>query len=495
MLNKNILNHAILSCKHHRDLDKKTIKEFIPGYKLMENAGVEIFKIIKKEFKKQNKIKILCGPGNNGGDGFVVAKLLKENGYLNVDLFCLVSKKELKGDAKLAAKSFNGKLKSFSNFKVSNDDLIIDGLFGSGLKKNISGNLKKIIKKINLKKPYCISIDIPSGINGDTGEIQGIALQSNDTITFTRKKPGHLLSPGKEYCGNLIIVDIGIKLENLEFKPKIFENHPDIWKNNFPWPNQKSHKYTRGYALIICGEKMTGASRLAARGAARIGCGLICLGVPRKAFNIYATENPIALIEEVEDEKDLNNLFKDKRINTILIGPGLGISHKKLKIILKIIKEKERIIVLDADALKNNFKKIILKNRTKIVITPHQGEFSQVLKSLKIKNNKNKFLSANEFVKKTKINLILKGNTTIISSQDGRVSINTNTSPFLATGGSGDVLAGMITGLIAQKMDIFNACCAAVWIHGEIGKLKGPGLIAEDLPEVIPKVLKKIKKI
>jgi len=495
MLNKNILNHAILSCKHHRDLDKKTIKEFIPGYKLMENAGVEIFKIIKKEFKKQNKIKILCGPGNNGGDGFVVAKLLKENGYLNVDLFCLVAKKELKGDAKLAAKSFNGKLKSFSNFKVSNDDLIIDGLFGSGLKKNISGNLKKIIKKINLKKPYCISIDIPSGINGDTGEIQGIALQSNDTITFTRKKPGHLLSPGKEYCGNLIIVDIGIKLENLEFKPKIFENHPDIWKNNFPWPNQKSHKYTRGYALIVCGEKMTGASRLAARGAARIGCGLICLGVPRKAFNIYATENPIALIEEVEDEKDLNNLFKDKRINTILIGPGLGISHKKLKIILKIIKEKERIIVLDADALKNNFKKIILKNRTKIVITPHQGEFSQVLKSLKIKNNKNKFLSANEFVKKTKINLILKGNTTIISSQDGRVSINTNTSPFLATGGSGDVLAGMITGLIAQKMDIFNACCAAVWIHGEIGKLKGPGLIAEDLPEMIPKVLKKIKKI
>ena len=495
MLNKNILNHAILSCKHHRDLDKKTIKEFIPGYKLMENAGVEIFKIIKKEFKKQNKIKILCGPGNNGGDGFVVAKLLKENGYLNVDLFCLVAKKELKGDAKLAAKSFNGKLKSFSNFKVSNDDLIIDGLFGSGLKKNISGNLKKIIKKINLKKPYCISIDIPSGINGDTGEIQGIALQSNVTITFTRKKPGHLLSPGKEYCGNLIIVDIGIKLENLEFKPKIFENHPDIWKNNFPWPNQKSHKYTRGYALIVCGEKMTGASRLAARGAARIGCGLICLGVPRKAFNIYATENPIALIEEVEDEKDLNNLFKDKRINTILIGPGLGISHKKLKIILKIIKEKERIIVLDADALKNNFKKIILKNRTKIVITPHQGEFSQVLKSLKIKNNKNKFLSANEFVKKTKINLILKGNTTIISSQDGRVSINTNTSPFLATGGSGDVLAGMITGLIAQKMDIFNACCAAVWIHGEIGKLKGPGLIAEDLPEMIPKVLKKIKKI
>ena len=400
MLNKNILNHAILSCKHHRDLDKKTIKEFIPGYKLMENAGVEIFKIIKKEFKKKNKIKILCGPGNNGGDGFIVAKLLKENGYLNVDLFCLVSKKELKGDAKLAAKSFNGKLKSFSNFKVSNDDLIIDGLFGSGLKKNISGNLKKIIKKINLKKPYCISIDIPSGINGDTGEIQGIALQSNDTITFTRKKPGHLLSPGKEYCGNLIIADIGIKLENLGFKPKIFENHPDIWKNNFPWPNQKSHKYTRGYALIVCGEKMTGASRLAARGAARIGCGLICLGVPRKAFNIYATENPIALIEEVEDEKDLNNLFKDKRINTILIGPGLGISDKKLKIILKIIKEKERIIVLDADALKNNFKKIILKKRTKIVITPHQGEFSQVLKSLKIKNNKNKFLSANEFVKK-----------------------------------------------------------------------------------------------
>ena len=217
MLNKKILNHAILSCKNHRDLDRRTIKELVPGFKLMENAGKQIFKIIKKKFKKQKKIKILCGPGNNGGDGFVVAKLLKEYGYLNVDLFCLVSKKELKGDANLAAKSFNGRLESFSNFKVTKDDLIIDGLFGSGLKKNISGNLKKIIKKINLKKPHCISIDIPSGINGDNFEIHGIALQSNEKITFNKKKPGHLLSPGKEYCGNLIIVDIGIKLENLGF--------------------------------------------------------------------------------------------------------------------------------------------------------------------------------------------------------------------------------------------------------------------------------------
>jgi len=493
MLKKNILNYAILSCKNHRDLDKKTIKKFISGYTLMENAGKVIFKIIKKKFKKQKKIKILCGPGNNGGDGFVVAKLLKEDGYLNINLFCLVTKKKLKGDAKLAAKKFGDNFKSFSNFKISSNDVVIDGIFGSGLKKNISGNLKKIIEKINLKKPYCISIDVPSGINGDTGQVQGVAVKSNDTITFTRKKIGHLLSPGKEYCGNIIVTDIGVNLEKLLFKPHIFENHPDNWKNKFPWPNQKSHKYTRGFTLIICGEKMTGASRLAARGVARIGCGLLCLGVPKKSFDIYSIENPIALIETVDDENDLNNLLKDKRINTILIGPGLGINKKKLKLILKIIKEKKRIVVLDADALKNNFKKILSENKTKIVITPHDGEFTQVLKSLNIKKKKNKLIAATEFVKKTKINLILKGNTTIICSQDGRISINTNTSPFLATGGSGDVLAGMITGLISQKMDIFNACCAAVWIHGEIARMKGPGLIAEDIPEMIPKVLKKLK--
>ena len=494
MLKKNILNYAILSCKNHRDLDKKTIKKFISGYTLMENAGKVIFKIIKKKFKKQKKIKILCGPGNNGGDGFVVAKLLKEDGYLNINLFCLVTKKKLKGDAKLAAKKFGDNFKSFSNFKISSNDVIIDGIFGSGLKKNISGNLKKIIEKINLKKPYCISIDVPSGINGDTGQVQGVAVKSNDTITFTRKKIGHLLSPGKEYCGNIIVTDIGVNLEKLLFKPHIFENHPDNWKNKFPWPNQKSHKYTRGFTLIICGEKMTGASRLAARGVARIGCGLLCLGVPKKSFDIYSIENPIALIETVDDENDLNNLLKDKRINTILIGPGLGINKKKLKLILKIIKEKKRIVVLDADALKNNFKKILLKNRTKIVITPHEGEFTQVLKDLNIKNNKNKLSLAIKFVKKTKINLILKGNTTIICSQDGQISINTNSSPFLATGGSGDVLAGMITGLISQGMNIFEACCASVWIHGEIAKIKGPGLIAEDLPEMIPNVLKKLKK-
>ena len=239
---------------------------------------------------------------------------------------------------------------------------------------------------------------------------------------------------------------------------------------------------------------MTGASRLAARGAARIGCGLLCLGVPKKSLDIYSTENPIALIEIVDDEKDLKNLLKDKRINTILIGPGLGISDKKLKLILKVIKEKKKVVVLDADALKNNFKKIISEKRTEIVITPHEGEFLQVLKDLKIKNKeKNKLSTTREFIKKTKINLILKGNKTIICSQDGQISINTNTSPFLATGGSGDVLAGMITGLISQGMDIFDACCASVWIHGEIARIKGPGLIAEDLPEMIPNVLKKIK--
>jgi len=493
MLKKNILNHVLLSCKNHRDLDKKTIKKFVPGYKLMENAGEVIFKIIKKKFKKQKKIKILCGPGNNGGDGFVVAKLLKKNGFFNIDLFCLVKKKQLKGDAKIAAKQFNGNLKNFSNLKISRYDLIVDGIFGSGLKKNISGNLKRIIKKINTIKPYCISIDVPSGINGDTGEIQGIALKSNKTITFTGKKPGHILSPGKEYCGNVVVEDIGIDLKKLLFKPYIFENHPNIWKSKFPWPNKVSHKYTRGFALIVCGEKMTGATRLAARGAARIGCGLLCLGVPKKSFNIYATENPIALIETIDKDKDLNKILKDKRINTILIGPGLGISKKKLNYILKAISDKKRIVILDADALKNNFKKILSKNKTKLVITPHQGEFSHILKNLKIKKINNKISAVTDFVKKTKINLILKGNATIICSQDGRISINTNTSPFLATGGSGDVLSGMITGLIAQDMEIFDACCAAVWIHGEIAKKKGEGLISEDLPEIIPNVLKKIK--
>ena len=494
MLKKIITNHAVLSCKDHRELDKNTIKKFIPGYKLMENAGKTVFNVIKKKFKKQKKIKILCGPGNNGGDGFVVAKLLKENCFQNVDIFCLVSKSKLKGDAKIVADKFNVNLKSFKDFKISNNDLIIDGIFGSGLKKNISGKLKKIIEKINSIKPYCISIDVPSGINGDTGEIQGVAIKSNETITFTRKKPAHLISPGKEYCGKIIVKDIGINLEKLFFKPHIYENHPNLWKSKFPWPNHKSHKYTRGFTLIICGEKMTGASRLAARAAARIGCGLLCLGVPKKSFDIYSIENPIALIETIDNEKDLNNLLKDKRINTILIGPGLGINETKLKLILRVIKEKNKVIILDADALKNNFNKVVSKNRTKIVITPHEGEFSQVLKSLKIKRKKNNLLSATHFVHKTKINLILKGNIAIISCQDGRTIINNNTSPFLATGGSGDVLSGMVTGLISQGMNIFDACSASVWIHGEIAKLKGPGLIAEDLPEMIPKVLKKLKK-
>ncbi|PPR34247.1 MAG: Bifunctional NAD(P)H-hydrate repair enzyme Nnr [Alphaproteobacteria bacterium MarineAlpha6_Bin3] len=493
MLKKNIYDHTVLTCKDHTDLDKKTIKKFMSGYKLMENAGKIIFEIIKKKFNKNKNIKILCGSGNNGGDAFIVAKLLKENGFKNIELFCLITKNKLKGDAKLAAEKININIQNISNLKITKGNLIIDGLLGSGLNKNIAGNLKKIIEKINSKNHYCISIDIPSGINGDTGEIKGVAVKSDLTITFTKKKPGHLISPGKEYSGDVIVKNIGIDLKKLFFKPRIYENNPNIWKKDFPWPNQNSHKYTRGFTLIICGEKITGASRLAARGAARIGCGLLCLGVPKKSFNIYATENPIALIETIDDEADLKNILKDKRINTILIGPGLGVNKKKLNLILKVIKDKKRIVVLDADALKNNFKKIAEKSNSEIIVTPHYGEFSKILKNLKIKKTNDNLSLAKKFVKKTKYNLLLKGNSTIISSNDGKIVINTNSSPFLATGGSGDVLAGMITGLIAQGMKIFESCCAATWIHGEIAKKLGPGLIAEDLPDMIPKILKKLK--
>ena len=474
---KKISKYAILTCNNHQELDKKTIKKFIPGNILMENAGKAIFKKIKNKFDKKKRIKILSGPGNNGGDGIVLARLLKEDGFKHVYLFCIVSKNKLKGDARIAADKFNEKFNSFNDFRVSNNDLIIDSIFGSGLKKNISGSIKRIIEKVNSRKPYCISVDIPSGINGDTGQVQGVALKCKETITFTRKKPGHLLFPGSEHSGNIKVEDIGINLERLSFKPIIFENHPDNWINKFPWPNQKSHKYTRGFSLIICGDKMTGASRLAARGAARIGCGLLCLGVPKKTFDIYSTENPIALIENIDDENELSKLLKDKKIDTILIGPGLGVSKKKLKLILNVIKYKKKIIVLDADALKNNFRKILLKNKTKIIITPHEGEFSNVLKKIKLKNNKiDKLFTTINFTKKTKLNLILKGSKTIICSREGRISINTNSSPFLATGGSGDVLAGMVTGLLAQGMDIFNACCASVWIHGEIARINSPPL-------------------
>ena len=492
MLKNKISRNAILYSKNHIDADKKTIKKFMSGQKLMQNAGKCIFHSLKKESKKRN-IKILCGPGNNGGDGYIAASLLDKADF-NIEVYSSISEKKLKGDAKTAASKWRGPIKNISNFTASKNDLIIDGLFGSGLKKNISGNIKKVIKKINLKKLDCVSIDIPSGIDGDTGEIKGIAIKAKKTITFTRKKPGHLLNPGYDYSGIVQIMNIGINLEKLSFKPLILENNPDNWIKNFPWPDATSHKYTRGYALIIGGEKMTGATRLAVRGAGRIGCGLLCLGVPKESFDIYSSENPICLVEIVDTQKDLKTLLNDDRINTVLIGPGLGISKKKLDYIHQIIKTKKRKTVLDADALKNNFKTILSKIKGTVVITPHEGEFSKVLKNLKIKKIPgDKLSNALKFAKKTKLYLILKGYSTIICSPNGKASIDRNSSPFLATGGSGDVLSGMITGLLAQGMKTFDACCAAVWIHGEVSKIKGPGLIAEDIPEMLPNVLKKLK--
>jgi len=484
----------LLSTQQMGEADRLTISAGILGIALMEAAGEAIADAVSAKAPQAELVSVLCGPGNNGGDGFAAARLLKERGY-RVKLALHGPRGSLVGDAAAMAASWDGDTSPLSPACVDGAEVIVDAIFGAGLSRAVEGVVAETIKAANASDALIVAADIPSGIDGNTGEVKGIAVNAAATVTFFRAKPGHYLLPGRVHCSCLQIADIGISSGVLtDIQPDTYLNSPDLWRDAYLWPTLEGHKYTRGHALILSGgPEATGAARLSARGALRSGAGLVTLAGSKAATAVNAAHATAVMIESFAGVKGLQNLLADTRKNAVLIGPGAGVSKQTAGLVLTALKSMA-VCVLDADALTSFANKpellfeAILARDASVVLTPHDGEFDRLFGE---RISVSKLEQARSAARTSGAVVVLKGADTVIAAPDGRAAINANAPPWLATAGSGDVLAGFITGHLAQGMPVFEAACAAVHFHGTCASEFGQGLIAEDLSEVLPSVLRK----
>jgi ADP-dependent NAD(P)H-hydrate dehydratase / NAD(P)H-hydrate epimerase len=480
--------------------DRLTIGSGVPGIALMENAGRAVADAVAVRSAPDRAVAVVAGPGNNGGDGFVAARLLSERGY-QVRLMLVGSPAKLKGDAAEAAHRYRGTIEPATAQGLTGVGIVIDALFGAGLDRPVAGAAQAIIEAMNGCGHPVIAVDLPSGINGSTGAVMGVAVNATQTVTFFRRKPGHLLLPGRLHCGNVLVADIGIRSDVLQrIQPKTYANSPALWGAAFPLPSIEGHKYSRGHAVVVSGGmSRTGAARLAARAALRAGAGLVTIASPLDALAVNAAANLAVMVRPVEGAAELRAFLADERLNAVVLGPGGGVGARMQELV-GVALGGERAVVLDADAL-TSFADgpgaliTLLASRATAatVLTPHLGEFTRLFRKLpqiiEIESKLDMVLAAARHAGAV---VLLKGADTIVAAPDGSTAIAENAPPWLATAGAGDVLAGMIVGLLAQGMPAFDAAAAAVYLHGETANEFGPGLIAEDLSEVLPNVYRRL---
>ena len=488
----------LLTTAEMAEADRLAIASGVAGMTLMENAGRAVAD--NAATLPGRRVVVVAGPGNNGGDGFVAARHLTERGY-EVRVSFVGDRSRLKGDAALAAERWSGPLEAASPVSLSDCDIIIDALFGAGLDRPVEGLPRAMIRAMNASPAPAIAVDLPSGVNGTSGAVMGIAVDATQTVTFFRRKTGHLLLPGRLHCGPIHVADIGIPDRVLEaIKPRTFHNDPALWGGAFPRPTAEGHKYSRGHAVVVSGGvSTTGAGRLAARAALRVGAGLVTLASPREALAVNAAASLAVMVRPVDGAGELTAFLADKRHNAVLLGPGGGVGPAMREQVAAALAS-EAAAVLDADALTSfagdlpALKALIAARPNRaVVLTPHEGEFARLFKMITENHNVNsKLEKARLAAKSSGAILLLKGADTVVAAPDGRASIADNAPPWLATAGAGDVLSGLIAGLMAQGTPGFEAASAAVWMHGAAAAEFGPGLIAEDLSEALPKVYRRL---
>ena len=489
------MSAEILTVAEMYEADRYAAAHGTPSLTLMENAGRAVADTIEQHWTRCPTT-VLCGPGNNGGDGFVVARLLKERGW-DVRLALLGSKEALKGDAAATAQRWDGPVLALAPDILARTDLVVDALFGAGLARPLEGVAKETVEALNNSDIAVAAIDVPSGLHGDLGRaLGGACVQADVTITFFRKKPAHVLVPGRFLCGDVVVADIGIPDAALdEILPQIFENSPAVWGEDYPWLDPAGHKYERGHTIVVSGPAhATGAARMAARAALRVGSGLVSVASPQDAVIVNAAALTAIMVKPIAGSGGLASLLQDTRFNAVVIGPGCGTGASTRDMVAAVLAS-SAAAVLDADALtafKDDPNALFLLLREPAVLTPHEGEFERVFPGL-LAHSATRVEAVRTAAAAAKCTVLLKGPDTAIASPDGRVVINANAPPTLATAGAGDVLAGLIAGLMAQGMTSYNAAGAAVWLHGEAASLFGPALIAEDLPELLPAALSQLK--
>lgn len=492
--------NELLTTAEMTQADRLTIAGGTPGIELMERAGIAVAELADRVAKGPAHIVVVAGPGNNGGDGFVAARHLSAHSH-EVRVSFVGDKSKLRGDAAIAAANWKGPVDAAAPDQFAGCGMIVDALFGAGLDREVTGQARAMIEAMNAAGVPVVAVDLPSGINGTTGAVMGVAVNASHTVTFFRRKPGHLLLPGRLHCGKLDVADIGIPDSVLAtIKPMTFANGPQLWGERFPTPRPEGHKYARGHAVVASGGlSTTGAARLAARGALRAGAGLVTIASPREALAVNAAANLAVMVRPVDGAGELAAFLADKRHNAVVLGPGGGVGGAMREQVVAAL-DTEAGVVLDADALSSFamdpealFAAIKKRASAATLLTPHDGEFSRLFKTISINPDVNsKLEKARAAARISGAVVLLKGADTVVAAPDGRASIADNAPPYLATAGAGDVLAGIIAGLMAQGMPPFEAASAAVWLHGEAAASFGVGLIAEDLPEELPRVYRRL---
>ena len=488
----------LLTTAEMAEADRLAIAGGVAGLELMENAGRAVADAAAR--MQARRVVVVAGPGNNGGDGFVAARYLAERGAATRVSF-VGDRKSLKGDAALAAQRWTGPTEEASPASLRDSDLIIDALFGAGLDRNVDGLPLAMIAAMNASGLPIVAVDLPSGVNGTTGSVMGAAVAATRTVTFFRRKTGHLLLPGRFHCGVIEVADIGIPASVLgKIKPATFADAPPLWQSAFPRLDPSGHKYSRGHAVVVSGGlSTTGAARLAARAALRAGAGLVTIATPREALAVNAAASLAVMVRPVDGASELAEFLTDKRRNSVVLGPGGGVGLAMREQVQAALAS-EAAVLLDADALTSfadeptALVSAIGKRAGRgVVLTPHEGEFSRLFSKI------NEVSKSNSKLEKVRLAagivgavVVLKGPDTVIVGPDRRAAIAGNCPPTLATAGSGDVLSGLIAGLMAQGMPPFEAASAGVWLHGEAAAEFGPGLIAEDLAEMLPRVYRRL---
>ncbi|WP_404426908.1 NAD(P)H-hydrate dehydratase [Thalassospira australica] len=473
----------ILTTEQMYEADRKTIAAGTPGDVLMENAGAAVVEEIISRWSPRS-VTVLCGPGNNGGDGFVIARLLRNAGW-PVRLGLLCDSEKLTGDAALNASRWDGAVERLSPALLVGAELVVDCVFGAGLARPIEGELADLVYAVDACGSPVVAVDVPTGVDGNTGDVRGVAIRANLTVTFCRAKPGHYLLPGRILCGQLVVRDIGIPDQAIrDIRPTLMRNDPPCWRAGIHWPGVDGHKYHRGHLLVMGGATMTGAARLVARAARRAGAGLLTVVAEPAALPVYAADSPGIMTASIAG---LDDLLKDCRHNALVIGPGFGVGDETRSRVIPLL-HYCRCTVLDADALTSFAEQpstLFFAIQGPTVLTPHEGEFARLFPDIE----GDKLSRARAAAKRSGATVLIKGVDTVIAAPDGRAAINAIDAPWLATAGSGDVLAGIIGGLMAQGMEMFDAACMGVWLHARAGAELGPGLIAEDIPEHLPVLL------
>ena len=496
---RNFSGREVLSPAEMDKLDSAAVADGLSIEGLMERAGFKATQAIMNRFDKQ-RVLVLCGSGHNGGDGFVVARLLKAEGWpVKV---CVITKVDnIKPAVRLNLERWEqggGQIDLVSDSLLAWAGLLVDAIFGSGLNKPLPRSIREVLENPIIRQTKIVAIDLPTGLDPYTGQQlsdkEPYLLKYILTVTFVRPKFGHILQPGRSICGETLVANIGISSELIKnhLSCRNFINGPALW--TLPQPGMSDHKYSRGTTIMFGGKGMTGAVCLASQAARRIGSGMLYIVAHRDTKPFYVSDAPGNIFLPA-DTFDIEKSFNLKYRVAGLIGPGYGVGAKVRRQV-KVLLKHSRHVVLDADAITSfedcasDLFSYIKYSDSSVVMTPHEGEFQRLFGPRV--SSTNKCEKAKIAAKISGAIIVLKGNDTIIANPDGSAVISINAVAGLATAGSGDVLAGLIVGLMAQGMSGWEAACAGVWLHGEAGALCSHPFIAEDLINNISHAVQKV---